>query len=108
MKAAAAVLAVLATSAQAEFISGNDLLRRLNSEQADRTVAVAYIAGVWDAMQGITICAPNTVELSQVVEMTHRALIALPQIRDKSGDAFVVAVASKQWPCAKRATGPNA
>lgn len=99
MKAAALTLALLSTAAHAEFMSGNDLLAYMNGTGSQQSMALGYIAGAFDAATGSRICAPPTVTLAQVRDMTRQALEQLPAQRHASADTFVVAVAANAWPC---------
>jgi hypothetical protein len=99
MKAVAIALTMLATSAQAEFITGNDLLAYMNGTETQQSLAMGYVAGAFDAATGSRICPPPNVTLRQVRDMTRQALERLPAERLASADVFVVGVASNAWPC---------
>lgn len=107
MKAAVFTLAVLATSAQAEFFSGNELLAYMNGTVTQQAIATGYVAGAFDAATGLKICPPSTVTLAQVRDMTKQALERLPAERHTSADAFVVAVSANAWPCRQQPRGSN-
>ena len=73
-------VAMLATVAHAEFISGNELLQRLeSSESYDRGLGMGYVAGVFDATSGLHHCSPSSVSLGQMRDMTLKALRAMPE-----------------------------
>jgi hypothetical protein len=96
-------VAMLATVAHAEFISGNELLRRLeSSESYDRGLGMGYVAGVFDATSGLHHCSPSSVSLGQMRDMTLKALRAMPEMRDRSADLYVVVSAKRMWPCKKK------
>lgn len=99
MKAVVITLALLSTAAHAEFMSGNDLLAYMNGGATQQGIALGYVAGAFDAATGSRICAPPTVTLTQVRDMTKQALEQLPSERHASADTFVVAVAANAWPC---------
>lgn len=106
MKAIIATLALVCCSASAEFLTGNELLARLNSESHyDRGSANGYIMGVFDAQLGVMHCAPLQVTVGQVVDMTRSALQAAPSVRHRSADSFVVYALINAWPCPKKGTG---
>lgn len=109
MKATIILAAALAaTSASAEFITGNQLLDRMNSDLGyDRGVAAGYVMGAWDSSQGILHCAPAGITLGQIHDMVKQALINAPAVRHNSADAFVVYAANKAWPCPKKNNGTN-
>lgn len=109
MKATLILAAALAaTTASAEFINGNELLNRMNSELGyDRGVAIGYVMGAFDTGHGVVHCAPPTVSAGQVLDMVKQALINAPAVRHQSADAFVVYVLTKAWPCPKKSGGTN-
>ena len=94
---------MLATVAHAEFISGNELLRRLeSSESYDRGLGMGYVAGVFDATSGVHHCSPSSVSLGQIRDMTLKSLRTMPEMRDRSADLYVVVSAKRMWPCKKK------
>lgn len=108
MKALALTLTALlaCTSASAEFMSGNTLLTRMNSDILyDRGSANGYVMGVFDTGYGVDHCPPADVTLGQVFDMTRQALQAAPQARHLAADSFVRYVLIKAWPCAKKPKG---
>ena len=93
-------------SAQAEFVDGNKLLSWLDSsDETDIAIGMGYVTGVFDALSGVMVCAPTNVTIRQVVDMTKRALRAVPEARNKSADQFVSTITSAQWPCKKKTSG---
>lgn len=103
----AAIALASATSAHAEFFSGNDLLEALNGNEVRHALALGYIAGAFDAATGTKICPPANVKLSQVRDMTRRALEMLPAERHASADIFVVSVTANAWPCKPQKRGSD-
>jgi hypothetical protein len=63
---------------------------------------VGYVAGAWDAASDVAICAPNTVTVAQVIDMTVVVLEKYPSDRHKSGDVFVLTAGTEMWPCKNR------
>jgi hypothetical protein len=107
MKTAALIFAVLCGSAQAQqsstLYSGQDLLNRFNN---DRIAALAYVAGVADALSGITICIPpGQVTLGQLGDMVRQSLERIPSERHLAADVYVQVTLSNRWPCARRGSG---
>jgi hypothetical protein len=94
-------LALACVSARAEFVTGNELLTRMNGDATARAFALAYVAGVHDSMRGIAHCSPESVTLGQVHDMTRQLLDRLPSDRHMSADQFVVAALTQAWPCEK-------
>lgn len=108
MKTTFIALALMASApVRAEFFTGNDLLDALNGNEVRQGLALGYIAGAFDASMGTRICPPPNVQLSQVRDMTRKALEALPAQRHSSADVFVVAVAANAWPCRQQPRGSN-
>ena len=94
---------IAATSASAEFMTGNELLTRLEGETGyQRGTALGYVMGVFDTGHGVTHCAPAGVTLGQVVDMTKDALKVAPSVRHFSADIFVKHVLEEAWPCPKK------
>lgn len=108
MKIALIAAALIGVSAHAEFITGNQLLERMNSELGyDRGIANGYIMGVWDATHGIAHCPPAGITMGQIHDMVKQALVNAPSVRHNSADSFVVYAASKSWPCAQKKRGQD-
>lgn len=102
----AIVASMFMASANAEFISGNHLLQKIeSSDPFERGVAAGYVAGVFDATLKVYQCAPATVSLRQVVDLTHSILMERPDMREKSADIYVVSGLQRVWPCPKRSKG---
>lgn len=97
--------ALLATSAHAEFRTGNKLLDEMNSEvNFSKGLALGYIMGVTDAGNGTNHCPPSTVTAGQLQDMVKNMLDGTPAIRHMPADAIVYYVLNKAWPCAKKGT----
>ena len=69
MKAAALILALAASSAQAQFVDGNELYERMITTGPKLLNAQGYIMGVADAALGTEWCPPPTVTMRQVFDM---------------------------------------
>ena len=103
MKTTIAILAVvISTSANAYFLTGNDLLTRMSGTESDRHLAQAYVAGAFDAYQGTLHCAPQSVTLSQVADMAAAYLIANPAVRNKPADELIGRMLLAAWACPKK------
>lgn len=95
----------LCASAQAEFLTGNDLLSRLqSSDVAIRMTGLGYVMGVFDASQGAAHCAPNDAGITagQVRDITTLWLERNPAQRHETADRLVVNMLSQLWPCQRR------
>ncbi|CAB5144447.1 hypothetical protein UFOVP147_12 [uncultured Caudovirales phage] len=94
---------VVSTSAHAYFVTGNDLLARLNA--ADPSVGRAYVAGVFDAFSQVAQCAPQTVNLIQVSDMAKQYLTVDAANRNQPADILLLKLMSAAWPCPKKSEG---
>ena len=103
----AVAIALVATSAHAEFFTGNRLYADMRSTDPMRlATARGYLMGVFDAHQGSQHCASERVSLQQVWDLSLRMLEAVADIRHEPADVILIAVFSTAWPCAARPT-PN-
>lgn len=104
MKIAIALAACLAAgTASAEFLSGNDLLALLRSqERQERVAADGYIMGVHDAGRGAVHCSPQSVNLTQVRDLSTQFITAATASRHKSADSLILVVLAEAFPCPKR------
>lgn len=87
--------------AHAEFKDGNKLLSEMKGSQYQQMSALGYVVGVADALEGVTVCAPDSVTAGQIHDMVKQFLENNPGLRHYSGDAIVNRVLSKAWPCKK-------
>lgn len=86
-KLLAALLLALATTAHAEFVTGNNLLASLKkADAAERAAAIGYIVGVADTLEGSVSCLPKSVTVPQVVDLVVQWLEHNPRLRHNSGD----------------------
>lgn len=90
----------LCASAQAEFLTGNDLYNRLNdSVSYTQGTSMGYVMGVFDSHQRATHCAPNTVTAGQVRDMAKAYLEAVPHLRHYAADSLLRELFKTAWPC---------
>ena len=95
-----ALLTVVSFSAHAEFFTGNMLLNMLDSaKDSDRTMAMGYVAGAFDASQKAVHCTPSSVSLKQVVDMVRKRLYDVPEQRHFSGDIIIMTTMKSVFPC---------
>lgn len=102
MKRFAITLALVVTTAHAEFKDGNKLLSELRGQAMERIHAMGYIMGVFDAGRGVTVCPPDGITAGQLTDMVQQHLDAIPSVRHLTADTHVNYVLSQAWPCAKR------
>lgn len=94
----AAVLLLVATPTCAQVLTGNQWLSRYQgAETSDRIYSLAYVAGAIDG--GGKFCAPSTVTVGQVSDMTARLITNMVADRHLPAAWFVNAVGESTWPC---------
>ena len=86
----AAVLLALAAPAQAQFLTGAQLLEHLDEADAGvsfakRTIAMGYVSAVYDLTQGDRVCPPEPVAASELMKVVHLFLRAHPERRGEPG-----------------------
>lgn len=102
MKNFIAIAALMCGTAHAEFFSGNELLRRMNSGDAyERGSAFGYILGTHDTGRNAAHCSPEEVTAGQVRDMVKAHLDSNPETRHMSADSHIMYVLKKVWPCKK-------
>ena len=103
MRRALILALLLAGTAHAEFIDGNQLLSKLkDSNYFTQGYAMGYIVGIADMGMGIVHCAPPNVTAGQLNDMVKNYLENTPAERHMTGDAIVNKILKTMWPCAKR------
>lgn len=94
---------LLAGPALSQALMGSDLLQRLTSESPQhRAVAIGYIAGVSDVMEGAAFCAPPGATIGQAAVIVARTLEANPQLLAMPAAPLVGGVLQLAWPCEQR------
>jgi len=101
VKKAFIVLALVATTSHAEFVSGNDLARWLGDEKL-AGLGQGYIIGAADTLHGIVHCRPGNVTATQVVEIVKKNIQVYPERLHFSGDSIVTESLKQLWPCPER------
>ena len=92
-------LLLCCTAAQAEFYTGNDLLRQMNGNHSEKMSALGYVAGVSDALQKAVHCAPMNVTVGQIHDMFYQHLTSRPEVRHFSADSILANLLKNTWPC---------
>lgn len=99
----AAVMAAMALApglVQAEFLTGEALLRMLGSRsQSDQDQALGYIVGVYDATRGTDHCGPATTQVGALRSQTLLMLRQVGALRALSADVLVRAMLRIDHPC---------
>lgn len=93
------------TTAHAEFLTGNDLLARINGDAYDSILASGYVAGAYDTLRTTVHCSPEGVTIGQIKDMVKKHLESNPGVRQLSADMHVRYVLEKAWPCPKKNNG---
>lgn len=102
MKTTIAIALMAPTFVCAEFLSGNDLLQRLQSQNIiEQTTALGYVMGVFDASQRSVHCAPDGsgITAGQVRDLARIFLEQNPAQRNQSADVLLMEMLSQIWPC---------
>lgn len=103
MKVLILASALVATAAQAEFFTGNDLFQKMNSSSLiDQSMALGYVAGASDVGTRITHCPPNNSTIGQVHDMVKNHLETNPGSRHFSADSLITTLLKSVWPCQRR------
>jgi len=105
VRAALITLALVAGSAQAEFMDGNMLLQRLGGTHGEQMMALGYVIGVSDALHHVVHCAPVNVTSGQMRDMVTNYLSNVPAERHLVANVLVARVLRSTWPCASRQQG---
>ena len=101
MKTILAGFLMVPVMAQAGFWTGNNLLTRMNGDQMDRTIALGYVMGISDALEGILHCSSSGVTSGQTRDIVKQYLEANPSIRDKSAETLASKALQDAFPCKK-------
>jgi len=100
MKRLLVLLALVGSPVRAEFYTGNELLQRMQSDSViEKSVALGFVAGVADTMEGILICSPDYATTGQARDVVFRHLLLNPQSRHKTAAALAVEALRAVWPC---------
>lgn len=100
---------LLATSAHAEFLTGNELLEKLNaSDSGIRLMGYGYVAGVHDAGRGAVHCSPQSITIKQIGDMAQAYLTNAPSERHHNADGLMLRMFGAVRPCEKKQQKPAA
>lgn len=105
MKKLLVALLMIPALAQAAFLSGNELLTKINGDTYDRLHAIGYIQGAVDAYSGIMFCPPANVTAGQITDMIKNYLNNTPAIRHRAADVIVADALQPVWPCKNKNSG---
>lgn len=97
------ILLTLSTVASANYITGNELLERMNKRDPMHDMFVyGYVSAVSDFSRGDLHCAPLNVTVGQVRDLTHQRLMRDPSTRHRSASLLVAIALMEVWPCEKK------
>jgi len=99
-----ASLLCFSVSANAAFLTGNNLYERMNGSEADRDFALGYVVGVFDATQNVHHCAGARVTSGQMRDLAKKFIEEMPSVRDMPADLLVTAILAQTYPCQKKKT----
>lgn len=93
---------LFASQARAEFYTGNEMLDLCRGNTGAQSICLGYFAGVYDALHGVTHCAPAGVTVGQAKDMVVRAMESVPEVRNETADRIAAHVFKKAWPCQRQ------
>lgn len=102
MKTLAAIILITCTSAHAGYVTGNKLDSMLKGQTTENAIGSGYVLGVFDAYYKVGHCAPDTVTITQVIDMTKIMLKASPEKRNEPADLLILDMLERYWPCPKQ------
>lgn len=104
MKKFAIILAMLASSAHAEFMTGNKLLELMQEKDSPTrsSFSIGYVIGVSDSGAGAVHCAPQDVTAGQVRDLVKAYLEQSPAVRHLPADTIILSLMKTAWPCARK------
>lgn len=108
---AGVLVSLCATTAHAEFETGNTLLSKLqasNNNPVERGFGIGFVVGVYDALVHIKFCPGNEagITVGQVVDITREYLLVNAPQRHKSAEVLIADALKRVWPC-KQSNRPS-
>ena len=102
MKKLIAALLMVPMVAQAGFVTGNDLLRRMDApETYEKMYALGFVLGVHDSFDGESICSGANVTAGQLRDVVKKYLEDNPANRNISAYILVLVALATAFPCSK-------
>lgn len=105
----AAALALASAAAPAQIVTGNDLLRYMETDGLTLPALTFIIGTVKGARMGAALsdgqrlfCIPDEVDAGQVRDTVRMALRRLPERRHENAELIIVSVVQVTWPCAAK------
>ena len=98
----AAALIAASASANAQFVTGNNLLNHMESKShGDKMYGIGYVVGVIDSMNGYVFCLPRSFTVGQAFDMVQNYLTNVPADRHLAADVITGKVLAASFPCPK-------
>ena len=101
----AAAAIAMASTANATWFTGNQLLGHMTGDAFDRGGAAGFVTGVASAIDGELACIPAEVTVLQMRDMVHQTLQNRPDIRHQAAELIVAAVLMERFPCRESRPG---
>lgn len=99
MKKLFLILAMTCSAAHAELWTGNKMLAMMNGTSAEELVAIGYVTGAVDGLEVGPACVKKGITVSQIYELTKKALVEQPQHRHYQAALFVNLVITTNFAC---------
>lgn len=96
-KLAAVLMLLFSVSlAYADYFDGNDLIKLMNTAEAQSS---GYVAGVQDSFNGVYFCVPPEVRLSQAMKVVSQYIKARPKGWHEPARTHVIEALQEAFPC---------
>jgi hypothetical protein len=95
-------------SAQADYYwKGSTLLEHLDEEARgvpsfEVAVALGYVTGVADTLDGVVVCSPPNVKLRETTRVVYDYLKGHPEMASLPAHQGIAEALGDAWPCAKK------
>lgn len=101
MKRLLIIAALVCGTANASFMSGNELLRDMDATDSfTRGQVLGYVQGVMDFAYGVFICPPSTITGRQAMDIAKQYMLQYPEQRHEEASILIFR-SMKHWPCKK-------
>jgi hypothetical protein len=94
-------LTLLLSTANAQYVNGNQLHADMTGSNNDRAFALGFVAGVVDAFDQDLFCTPQGANLGQLRDVVTQFLVRNPKERHRNAAAIVAIALVIDYPCKK-------
>ena len=101
MKKLLLALALVASSAHAEFASSGRIIELMKGDKLEQISAGGYVAGVYDTGVGVYFCPAKEPSFQALMEFAYNAL-ETTRTPEKAGSEVLIVAFNAKWPCKKR------